>query len=449
MSKSLRLATFVAGPEPEGMGYGLLAHSGLSGDAGWRGNMPLVLLEWAKRKSSQPFCGRFVVAGGAIALRAAYFHEGSAGPVARAFGVFIDDSDLAAVMASERELFAAIPLPTLEDDFGQQPMTVSVSSDAPVIPWPNMGIAWKDRQIFVRGERSLEEIAFAALASVDPIVQRSRIRGWCTTGQLAASGDFLPVQNSNLLVTREGEPLANSRFVPATVEQPPEFEGKAVPPPDAYILWNQIAEGLQRVDGKIGPAMAWQADMADWNGEAIAWRAVEIMSQRRFAYANIVAAIVSIGHLPGDGREAVSAATMRKYLAAVEAHDPKMAAEVLQLLRKVGGDRPHLRQALDASTLSMLNPAMAEQLDDAALLAAIRLFAQRAEAGRPDATIEKLELLDDSSVWRALGKNLRSQSSGEGERRIHLSRARQLFGSQEISAAQRHKLLLRRLAMDG
>lgn len=450
MTQRLRLASFVLGPEPEGRGYRLLSQTGLQGGTSWQGSVPLVLSEWANLRSKAAFCGRFPVAGGAIALRAAYFGEGSAGPIARAHGVFIDEALLPKVLEHERSLFAAIAAPAATNDFGMQPFDFLEAADRFTLDLREIGLAWQDRQIFVEDDALLEDVALDALASIDPQGQRGRIAGWCTTALLAARGDFLPIQSCNLLVTLSDEPLANDRFWPARLSSGRVIAGAAVPLPGNYAFWLQLTEQFSNLKQPLGHAMVWHADMAGWTEVELAWRSIEILSQHSRPYADIVAAIVAMGDLPGENRAETSAATMQNYLAAVATHERGIIPKILVLFRQLGAGRPSLQAALDAASLSFSDQPLLAQVDDAALLRAIQLLRKQVEQGQLDGVAELLELLDDQSVWRAYRGNIRNAGDAEGDRRVHLNAIRTRLGFFKTSPGlggsplQRHKLFLRR-----
>lgn len=445
MNERLRLPTFVVGPEPDGRGSGLLAQSGLAGSAGWQGNLPLVLLEWAKLRMAEGFCGRFSVQGGAIAIRAGYFGEGSAGPIARAFGIFIQDDALPMVQGCEHSLFAAIPVPNSSDDFGAQPLDVMLQPDRAVTGFDRLGLAWTDRQIFAAAPQSLEEIALTALASITPAGQWARIKGWCTTAQLSARGDFLPIQRCSLLVTRPDEALAHERFVAARIDGDGLLDNAMVTPPANYQFWLQLRQMVGDQPGPLRDAVDWYADMSDWTNEELAWRFVEILSQHQAEYRVIVGAILHMGDLPGEGRQAVSAAIMRNYLFAVADHSRVKLPEVVELFRATGGaKRPEIINALDDATLALADEQLLAHIDDASLLRIIRLLRRQAEENAGGDIRTPLEMLDDQSVWRALGRNIRSPGIGEGERRVHLTAIRHHLGAMAAPDADYHKLFLRR-----
>jgi hypothetical protein len=450
VTQRLRLASFVLGPEPEGRGYRLLSQTGLPGGTSWQGSVPLVLSEWANLHCKNGFCGRFPVAGGAIALRAAFFGEGSAGPIARAHGVFLDEASLPMVVEHERSLFAFIPTPAVTNDFGMQPFEFALAVNHFTLDWRDLGLAWQDRQIFVDDDASLEDVALDVLASIDPPGQRARIAGWSTTALLAARGDFLPIQSCNLLVTRPDEPLANDRFWPVRISSGRVIAGDTVPLPGNYAFWLQLTEQFSKLKQPLGHAMVWHADMAGWSDVELAWRSIEILSQHSRPYADIVAAIVAMGDLPGENRSETSAATMQNYLAAVATHERGMVSKILALFRQLGADRPLLQAALDAASLSFSDPQLLAQTDDNELLRAIQLLRKQIEKGQLDGAAELLELLDDQSVWRAYRGNIKGTGDAEGDRRVHLNAIRTRLGFFKTSPAlgsaslQRQKLFLRR-----
>jgi hypothetical protein len=445
VSERLYLPTFVMGPEPDGRGSGILSQSGLPAGAGWQGSLPLVLLEWAKLRATEGFCGRFAVTGGAIALRAAYFGEGAAGPIARAFGVFIDEESLPQVLNSERSLFAAMPVPTSDNDFGLQPLAVDLTPDAAAPDWERLSLGWQDRQIFADVPQSLESCALKALASIQPLAQKARITGWCTTGQLAARGDFLPIQRCNLLVTRSTESLAHDRFLPAGVVGD-AIDGATAAPPENYDFWQQLTQLLGPQPGRLRDAMAWYAEMSEWTDEELGWRFIEILSQHQAEYPVIVGAILSMNDFDGGRRQAVSAAITGNYLVAVAGYDRTKLPELIAMFWQYGGaKRPAVAKALDESILALFDAPLLDQIDDDSLLRITRLLAEQVLAGPVDYAHSKLELLDDQSVWRALGRNIRSPGSSEGERRVHLSAIRQHLGrGPDAGALDYRKLFLRR-----
>jgi hypothetical protein len=445
VNERLYLPTFVIGPEPDGRGSGILSQSGLPAGAGWQGSLPLVLLEWAKLRAAEGFCGRFAVTGGAIALRAAYFGEGSAGPIGRAFGVFIDEENLSQVLNGERSLFAALPEPTSDNDFGSQPLGVDLIPDAPAPDWEKLSLGWQDRQIFADVPQSLEGCALKALASIQPLGQRARITGWCTTGQLAARGDFLPIQRCNLLVTRSTEALAHDRFLPARVVGN-AIDGATVAPPENYHFWQQLTQLLGSQPGRLHDAMAWYAEMTDWTDEELGWRFIEILSQHKAEYPVIVGAILKMGDFDGGRRQTVSAAITRNYLVAVAGYDRTKLPELIAMFWQYGGaKRPAVAKALDESILAMFDAPLLDHVDDESLLRITRLLAEQVQAGPVDNAHNKLELLDDQSVWRALGRNIRASGSSEGERRVYLAAIRQHLGrSPDAVAVDYRKLFLRR-----
>ena len=448
MGSSIALTAFIAGPEPEGRGYQMLAQSGPLPAGGWQGNLPLVLLEWAKLRSPHPFCGRFAVAGGAIALRAAYRGEGSAGPIARAHGVFIGDAMLPLVLPDERRIFAAIPVPEGDDGFGSEPVVIVPASPRPAEPvWDGLGLAWRDRQLFVKDPGALEETVFAVLDSIDPPSMRGRIKGWCTTGQLAGRGDFLPVHYSNLLVTQSNEPLANERLLPATALAAGGFaggfDGEHVGAPDTYRFWQQLSFQMESVSPGIGADMGWQLEMAGWSEADLGWRAVEILSQRQASYADIVAAIVAMGDLPGGDHSATSAQLVQLYSAAVASQDRANLPKLLTLFRNVAGNRSDIAEAVDAATLVQLDARLAQGLDAERLDRVIALLREQLASGGIDNGQAKMALLDDASVWRALAQNVRGPALPEGRRRQNLlDIAEQLDGQR--APLNRHKAFLKR-----
>ncbi len=446
MNEPVHFTTFVVGPEPDGRGSGILSHSEHLGGTGWQGGLPLVLLEWAKLRAAEGFSGRFSVTGGAIAIKAAYFGEGSAGPIARAFGVFIEDALLPLVQGSERSLFAAVPVPSSSDDFGTQSLDVRLVPDRPARGGNGLGLAWHDRQIFVAAPQSLEDVALDVLASIEPAGQKMRVTGWCTTSQLAARGDFLPIQRCNLLVTRPGEPLAHDRFLPAQWDMGAVIDDAKIRPPASYLFWMQLVQMVGDQPGSLHDAMGWFAEMSDWTDEELAWRFIEILSQHQAEYQVIVGVILSLGDLQGEGRQAVSAATMRNYLLAVANHDRAKLPELIDMFHRFGGGRrPMIAAALDETMLALLNEPLLALMDDATLLRLIRLLREQTETGAVENVQIRLEMLDDQSVWRALGREIRSPGVGEGERRIHLTAIRaQLGRSAEATNIDYHKLFLRR-----
>lgn len=446
MTQRVQLPSFVVGPEPDGRGSGILAQSGLPGAAGWQGGLPLVLLEWAKLRSAEGFCGRFAVAGGAIAIRAAYFGEGAAGPIARAYGVFIDDEWLPAIIDCERSLFAAIPAPTQSDAFGDQPLDVILTPNVAGAGWNNFGLAWQDQHIVAAAPQSLEHIALDALAAIRPSGQRGRITGWCTTAQLAARGDFLPIQRCNLLVTRPDEPTVHERFMPSQFASGMVINASPAEPPAPYQFWMRLTDMVGEQPGPLRDAMAWHAQMADWTDEELGWRFIEILSQHKAEYSTIVAAILAISDIDAPARQSAAAGITRNYLVAVAGHDRSQLPQLIALFRNLGGaKRPAIAAALDESIVDLMDDALLASVDDDALLRVIALLRQRADAGAMDGLREKLGMVDDQSVWRALGRNIRAQGSGEGQRRVHLNALWQRMGFASGSAAMDvHKLFLRR-----
>lgn len=400
MARIVRLSSFVAGPEPEGRGFKLLSQFGSLGTGGWQGNFPLVLLEWAKLRSPSGFCGRFTVAGGAIAVRAAYFGEGSAGPIARANGVFIDDDVLATIIASECELFAALPPPSEGNEFGARPLTVTLADGRPAENWPGLGLAWKDRQIFVCADLPLEAVAVTALESIDPPEMRMRIGGWCTTGHLAARGDFLPIQNCGLLVTRTDEPLADDRFLPAEISQSPEFVGASVDPPNNYRLWEMLRSVSARRPSEIGTAMVWTPAMADWTVEALSWRYVELLSQHQVAYANVVHDIAGIASFGLNGCEKAAIVTAQRYLKEVAAYDRVVLPRLVKEFQQASAKQGFSGEALDSTILDLLDWSLAEELDLKCLSRVAGLLQKRVKTDPSSDDVVKFNLLEKALLWR-------------------------------------------------
>lgn len=421
----MRLATFVIGPDLEGRGYRVLAGAHLPAQGGWQGNLPLVLLEWAKLRSASGFAGRFPVSGGVIAVRGAYLGEASAGPVAFANGIFVADGQAGQVLACERALFGAIPQPTQDIAFGERELDLACETGRHAEPWKGLGLAWQDRHIIVEGDLALDDVALAALESVDPPVQHARIRGWCTTCLLEARGDFLPIQSCNLLVTRSGEPSPPERFRPAYIRLDGSIGGDPVSPPPAYRFWRKLAEAAQRQNplpdqGLDG--LAWRPEMADWTDETLAWHYVEVLSQHRLAYAAMVDALLGLGAIHDKRFDAAGSAAMARYLEALRQHPDVPFAEVAARFRDgiLAGTQwrdAEARQVwLDAwnrTARASGDTGLIARLDAAGLLDAIEAFDAEIAAG----TFAAGQHRDASRYLRALQDRSDALAGGRPERR--------------------------------
>ena len=371
----MRFPAFRIGPELGGRGYKVLAAAGLSGHPGWIGNLPLVLLEWAKLRSADPFAGRFPVAGGAVVLRAHYVEEGSNGPVAYANGVFVLDTQLSSVTANEAALLSRI---TDAEDFGYDPVTVPDEefAEPTVTPWQGLGLAWQDRHIQVDPSLSREEVALTALASVTPIVQRQRITGWSTTGLLEARGDFSTIRGCNLLATFPSEPLNHNRFKPYAIDAESKVSGEQIEEPETYRLWENVrakADDCLSEGSRAALAAGWNPAMAEWMPEAITWHVLETASQQGETFATIVDLFEAMSLAAGDSLTAV---TLRRFLNAMRSQSPLVLSELVGNLSRRLMSRPLSHGEVLGFGISA-DIALPSELDPAGLRDLVRSLEQQ------------------------------------------------------------------------
>jgi hypothetical protein len=451
LGEIVRLASFVAGSEPEGRGYNMLVHAGLSTEGGWQASLPLVLLEWANRRSAHGFCGRFAVAGGSVALRALYFGDGSAGPVARANGVFIDDATLPLVQQNEAKFFAQLPTPTADDDFGTSAFEFQVPDALPVEVWPDLNLAWRDRHIVVNSDAPLEEVAFSALASIDPPSMRPRIRGWCTTGMLAARGNFLPIENCNLLVTHADEPPVDQRFSLAQIVRSLNFVGEKVLLPDCFILWEQLA-ALARDDfaapnlNAHTQDMSFVPEMLDWTPEALGWKFIEILSHRRLAFADMVRAIADMAGLQIPGSDRAAGYCAQRYMNEVAAHQRPLLPKITAEIQRSAGHNLVVKAAIDRAVVDLLDWRLADTLDYESLLRAVAQIDDGIETHSDPDAARKIDILDDVALLRSMDGDVKNTPRPDPAMRAALWRARCHLGvPQDLRPAHEQRLLYLRL----
>lgn len=383
----MQFPSFRIGPERGGRGYRMLAVSGLAADTAWMGNVPLVLLEWAKLRSPTPFVGRFPVAGGAVILRGRYAEEGTDGPIAHANGVFVPDDMLDMVANNEAALVKRIGK---DEDFGQAPVVVDDADFAQplVTAWQGLGLAWQDRQIVVAATFDPEDVALAALASVVPVAQRRRIAGWSTTSRLETRGDFAPMRSCNLLVIGPDEPRGPDRFLPYAVAADNSVSGETVAEPEAFRIWSALIEaGRALVPERAQPALeaAWGPAMADWSAEPIARLYLETVSRQGATFAEMVDATGVIGTVCSD---AVTALMVRHYLDAVSDQPAAVIAGLLARFADRFANLPETLGVVHAFSLWRDDGSMIAEADAGQLLALVSTFAQQTLERPPIATSE-------------------------------------------------------------
>jgi hypothetical protein len=421
MAVGLRLASFVAGPQNEGRGFRILAHSGLPSDTSWQGNFPLTLLEWAKLRAPEGFVGRFRVSGGAIAVRVAYLGEGAAGPIARANGIFIPGHLLERAIAHERALIEAIPPVDHSNSFADAPVEIAEAAQTHgAFPlWPALGLAWSDRQILADSLWSLDDVALKALESIHPPAQAARIVGWSTSADLLARGDFMPLQYANLIVTGPSGPLFEAaRLIPCSVDQDGKFTGEAMAPPPAFNLWEKLAGAGRAIIGNgfvDGDLLDWQMKMANWSERDLAWHLIEVTSQHRLPYGKMIDVFAAIALTAGDD---VTAAILTSYLCAVATKDGEALPELLMRARSGLSSSPACLAALSAFIVANPADSILDRMDEAQLMDAILTFENKIRKAGTRDWLENsrafLEMLDARSVELANGRP-------ESERRAHLS----------------------------
>lgn len=422
----MQFASFRIGPERGGRGYRLLAATGLASDTAWTGNVPLVLLEWAKLRSPSPFVGRFPVTGGAVILRGRYAEEGTDGPIAFANGVFVPDAALDLVVRNEAALVKQI---TTGEDFGQSPVVVDDAAFAEpmIVDWPGLGLAWRDRQITLASDFDPEDVALKALASVVPLAQRRRITGWSTTSRLETRGDFAPIRGCKLLATGPSEPRGHQRFVPYSISADNSASGEPVSEPDAYRLWSGLlAAGRTAVPERTHAALdvAWCPAMADWAAEPLAGHYLHIVSQQGATFAEMVDAIGAVGTVCSD---AVNAAMVQQYLDAVIDQPPAVIAGLLTRFAERFSHQEETLGVVHSAGLWRSDASLITQANATQLVELARTFARQTLAPPPVATTElalrRLRDFEDAA--------LRGDAAGPhaGELRGALALARQWLGA--------------------
>ncbi|MEM6474615.1 MAG: hypothetical protein AAF687_00460 [Pseudomonadota bacterium] len=399
MPVSLRLPTFVVGPEASGRGYTIRAASGLEQSDQWTSSMPLVLAEWGKRRIERGFAGRFPVAGGAIAMKARYLGEGSRGSVAVAYGVFIANDQLDAVRMVEGQLFDAIPAVSNSDEFGQSRLDFVAEARA-IVPeqaeMDGLGLAFRDRHIVTNLDH--EAMAFRALASIDPPGCRSRVKGWCTTSLLASRGSFLPIRSCNLLVTDPEEATPADKFLKTSIGDDGVFGGPRVANPPTYELWLKLIAAGQAEIAEF-PAKrlvdSWSPDLTDQPVNEIGWRFLQSVSSFGASYSETVAIIAAIARSAGDE---TGANVVERYLKAVDQHDSKSVPDLIALLSDALDGYPACQSSLANFVLWSGSKPLLTGLPPDDLFGVVQFFESQASKVTQDKrshALERVVLLED------------------------------------------------------
>ena len=258
------------GPAAGGRGYRLLDASApvtVSGPARERLNaLSLVLATWAD--SGEPDFAACVPLGSgdapSVILRARHLGSGLGGTIAYANALLVPGGPPYQGAARDG-LLETIPAPDGTPGFVDEDCTaVAAPGFEPMAgPWPGLGLAWRDRIVFVAEPIALDLVLWSALASIDPPEQRERILGWSTSLALPHFDAFVPAELFQLVVTRPGPVPQGWPHLVGMVDDT-GFSGPAVDPPDSWLAWTAL-HALAECDTLVQQALApwtWQPALA-------------------------------------------------------------------------------------------------------------------------------------------------------------------------------------------
>lgn len=270
----LSMPTFVAGPENEGRGYGVLAQSGPPIRAGWTVDLPMMLFEWAKLERQQPFAACLPMSDDLLVIcRGRFFRRLAIGHDSYLNGALITTEQCARIGWRTELVAAHVPLPDETLDFARQPLTIAIPPPQrePSARWPGLGLAWANRIIAVAPPRDLEEVIQLALGSIDPPEQRRRVIGWTTSIELAPRGALNPVRQSQLVAIGGAAPDVEG-FLPVTMHVDGTWDGPRIEPPEGRELWSRLHQALVEWSPALeGEALLqWSPEMSDLSATEVA-----------------------------------------------------------------------------------------------------------------------------------------------------------------------------------
>lgn len=271
---SLSLPTFVAGPENEGRGYGVLAHSGSAIRAGWTVDLPMILFEWAKLERREPFVACFPVADDVLAVcRARFFRRLAIGHVSFLNGALITTAQCERIGWRTELVAAQVPPPDETLAFARQPLVIDVPAPraGPAWSWPGLGLAWGNRIIAVEQPRDVEQVVQLALDSIDPPDQRRRVVGWTTSIELAPRGALNPLRQCQLAVIGGAAPAIEG-FVPMTLRLDGTSDGVNIEPPAGRAMWMKLRQALIESAPRLTDAepLRWRTEMTGMSPPEVA-----------------------------------------------------------------------------------------------------------------------------------------------------------------------------------
>jgi hypothetical protein len=381
----IRLSTLLMGPQAGGRGYRVLASCDLPkldpAAAAILNALPLVLAGWADTGEAQ-FAARIPLgeaAFPAMLLRARLVGQAVGGSIAYAQGVIATQADAAVLKGAVEAILPAIPMPDGSTDFAAQLLDVEpgASMNAFAHPWAGLGLAWRDRLLLVPDAVEAEPLALSAIAALEPTEQRSRIRGWATTGALRASGPFTPMRAFQLIAIGPGQARPGSHYLPATVT-PAGFNGDQVSAPPTWQTWQRI-QALGDGEASLGPAVArlgWSPQSAELTPHVLAKMAARAIHG---AISDDNAAVWRlILRMTGKGQDPALVEAARELLCALIDTEPLPRAIALTgLWQRLPGEARSLLGPLDARLVSRTDIAdlSGEWMDRALDLGAARALA--------------------------------------------------------------------------
>jgi len=377
---SLRLPTFVIGPESQGRGYRLLAPK--DSPLPRPSDLAMVLMEWARTGEAE-VVGRYPLPdGGAAMFRARYLRSAMLGEEAFLHGVVLDEAALSALDNRPELILDQIPGPDGSLGFGEQPLDVRPPAPPPARgPWPHQGLAWRDLHI-EPDDRGRETVLLGALASIDPPEQRSRITGWVTSSRLVSRGALNLVHDSQLVIG--GQPAdAPLRQLPVKVETT-----GAVIPPHSWRAWLRL-EALAREKPQYEPfekALVWRAGYAHLSTQKLTETALRLASGV-LPHTRMVDLLIDVQGMGEPMRLAVAEVAPR-YLEALRRQGVR-GALVLHVLASLSSDR-----SLVGRLLELIAPADIRAADETVLrwLLPIARDEIRTAAGKADTDLRAVAL---------------------------------------------------------
>ena len=250
---TIALPTILFGPQAAGRGYQALASSDLPPlhlrEQELVRSIPLALAGWADQGETG-FIARIPLGERlfpAMFVRARFVGEASGGTVAYAHGVIVTEAAAAAIPGWLDRLTDSLPVPDGSPDFASAPLLIDQLEDVVAAGpgWEGFGLGWQDRLVTVPpnlpADIDVETVLYRALASVTPVEQQARVRGWATTAALLPTRAFSPARAFQLVVIDERSARPALQHLDA-VATPDGFSGERIAPPPTWIAWQRFLE---------------------------------------------------------------------------------------------------------------------------------------------------------------------------------------------------------------